>query len=182
MVPTLETERLLLAPRVLADLEDYVAMDSDRAVREYITPPFRDDFTPELYRANLPARIATDFGPVLGFWTLRLKAPAPVFVGMALLMPVEGKGPEVEIGWRMPRAAWGHGYASEAALTVLAYGRGTLGLAEVVALINPENLRSIAVATKLGMTRAGRRDAYGTSFDLYRIGTKLPDERCPSET
>lgn len=174
MVPHLETERLMLTPRVLADLEDYVAMDSDREVREYITPPFRDEFTPELYRANLPARIATDFGPGLGFWTLRLKAPDAPFVGMALLMPVEGKGPDVEIGWRMPKAAWGHGYASEAARTVLAHGRGTLGLDEVVALINPANLRSIAVATKLGMVRAGRRDAYGTSFDLYRIGHKTP--------
>jgi RimJ/RimL family protein N-acetyltransferase len=174
MVPTLQTERLILAPRVLADLEDYVAMDSDRAVREYITPPFRDEFTPELYRANLPARIATDFGPGLGFWTLRLKAPASAFVGMALLMPVEGKGPEVEIGWRMPKAAWGRGYASEAARAVLAHGRDGLGLAEIVALINPDNIRSIAVATKLGMVRSGRRGAYGTSFDLYRIGNKAP--------
>jgi RimJ/RimL family protein N-acetyltransferase len=169
MVPLIETERLILAPRVMADLEDYVAMDSDRAVREYITPPFRDDFTPELYRANLPARIAVDFGPGFGFWTLRLKKPAGEFVGMALLMPVEGRGPEIEIGWRMPRSAWGFCYASEAARAVLAHGRDTLGLAELVALINPENARSIAVATKLGLARAGRRAAYGTEFDLYSL-------------
>jgi RimJ/RimL family protein N-acetyltransferase len=169
MVPQLETERLILAPRVLADLEDYVAMDSDREVRQFITPPFRDNFTPELYRANLPARIATDFGPGLGFWTLRLKTPARDFVGMALLMPVEGQGPEIEIGWRMPKSAWGRGYASEAARAVLAHGRDTLDLAEIVALINAENARSIAVAIKLGLARAGRRAAYGTEFDLYRL-------------
>jgi RimJ/RimL family protein N-acetyltransferase len=169
MVPQLETERLILAPRVLADLEDYVAMDSDREVRQYITPPFRDDFTPELYRANLPARIATDFGPGLGFWTLRLKAPSRDFVGMALLMPVEGTGPEIEIGWRMPKSAWGQGYASEAARAVLSHGRNTLGLAAIVALINPDNARSIAVATRLGFLHAGRRAAYGTEFDLYRL-------------
>lgn len=167
MVPGLETERLFLVPRVLDDLEDYVAMDSDRDVRALITPQFRDDFTPELYRANLPARIATDFGPGFGFWTLRLRVSRE-FVGMVLLMPVEGKGPEIEMGWRMPKAEWGRGYASEAARRVLAYGRDTLGLPQIVALINPQNVRSIAVATKLGMVRAGERDAYGTSFDLYR--------------
>jgi RimJ/RimL family protein N-acetyltransferase len=169
MVPQLETERLILAPRVLADLEDYVAMDSDREVRQFITPPFRDDFTPDLYRANLPARIATDFGPGLGFWTLRLKAPARDFVGVALLMPIEGTGPEVEIGWRMPKSAWGKGYASEAVRAVLGHGQDTLGLAEVVALINPDNARSIAVATKFGFLHAGRRAAYGTEFDLFRL-------------
>ncbi len=169
MVPLIETERLILAPRVLADLEDYVAMDSDRAVREYITPPFRDDFTPELYRANLPARIATDFGPGFGFWTLRLKEPAGEFVGMALLMPVEGRGPEVEIGWRMPRSAWGFGYASEAARAVRDHAVGTLGLTEIIALIHADNARSAALAERLGLGKAGRRAAYGTEFDLFML-------------
>jgi RimJ/RimL family protein N-acetyltransferase len=174
MVPELETERLVLRQRVLAEVEDYVAMDSDRQVREYITPPFRDEFTPELYRANLPARIAADHGPGLGYWTLRLKEAPQRFVGMAILIPVEGTGPGVEIGWRLPRSAWGQGYAIEAARCVLAHGFDTVGLAEIVALINPENLRSIAVATKLGFARAGRRAAYGTEFDLYRITRKNP--------
>ncbi|WP_369334457.1 GNAT family N-acetyltransferase, partial [Stenotrophomonas maltophilia] len=59
------------------------------------------------------------------------------FLGMAILMPVEGQGPEVEIGWRLPRAAWGRGYASEAAHAVLRHGFDTLALEEVVALIDP---------------------------------------------
>ncbi|WP_164172017.1 GNAT family N-acetyltransferase, partial [Streptococcus pneumoniae] len=90
------------------------------------------------------------------------------FLGMAILMPVEGQGPEVEIGWRLPRAAWGRGYASEAAHAVLRHGFDTLALEEVVALIDPDNARSIAVAAKLGLALAGRRAAYGTEFDLYR--------------
>ncbi len=59
----------------------------------------------------------------------------------------------MEIGWRLARSAWGHGYATEAARAVLAFGFDTLELPEILAVTTATNLRSQAVMTRLGMTR-----------------------------
>ncbi|MFD3759765.1 GNAT family N-acetyltransferase [Streptomyces sp. NPDC058622] len=62
---------------------------------------------------------------------------------------------EIEIGWRLGRAAWGKGYAYAAALATVERVRA-VGVPHVVAMINDENQRSIAVAERLGMTLADR--------------------------
>ena len=69
--------------------------------------------------------------------------------------PHQSFGPvgEIEIGWRLGRAAWGHGYATAAARATLERMRA-LGVREVVAMINTRNARSVAVAVRLGMRRA----------------------------
>jgi ribosomal-protein-alanine N-acetyltransferase len=60
--------------------------------------------------------------------------------------------PAVEVGWRLARAAWGHGYATEAARAALGFGFDTVGLAEVVSFTSTTNTRSQAVMRRLGMT------------------------------
>jgi RimJ/RimL family protein N-acetyltransferase len=61
--------------------------------------------------------------------------------------------PAVEVGWRLARQAWGHGYASEAARRALEFGFTAAGLAEIASVTTPANQRSIAVMCRLGMTR-----------------------------
>jgi RimJ/RimL family protein N-acetyltransferase len=53
-----------------------------------------------------------------------------------------------ELGWALAREQWGHGYATEAALTV----RKWLGAPRVISLIVSDNLRSQGVAERLGAT------------------------------
>ena len=60
--------------------------------------------------------------------------------------------PAVEIGWRLTRSSWGHGYASEAARRVLGFAFEDLGLFEVVSFTSTTNLRSQAVMERIGMT------------------------------
>src|SRR5215831_5920430 len=167
MVPNLETDRLVLTRRVEADLEACIAMDSDVEVRRYITPQFRDHFDVDEYRGILSQRISIDAGPGLGWWIIRERGKPDSFHGMALLIPVALEGPEIEIGWRLPRVSWGKGYATEAASRIVGYAFQDLALSEIIACINPENVRSISIATRLGFLRAGRKIAYGTEFDLY---------------
>lgn len=169
MVPTLETDRLRLMPRTAADIDACVAMDSHLEVRRYITPDFRDNFDAAAYREDLEERVAVDAGPGFGWWIIRGRDAPERFRGLAMLIPVGLEGPEIEIGWRLPRASWGNGYATEAATRILAHAFGDIGLPEVIACIDPENSRSIAVATRLGFVRAGRKAAYDTEFDLYRL-------------
>ena len=168
MVPTLETDRLRLTPRTATDIEACVAMDSDLEVRRYITPDFRDRFDADAYRDTLEERVAIDAGRGFGWWIIRQRDAPERFHGLAMLIPVGLEGPEIEIGWRLPRASWGRGYATEAATGILAYAFDDLALSEVIACIDPENGRSIAVAARLGFVRAGRKAAYDTAFDLYR--------------
>ncbi len=49
------------------------------------------------------------------------------------------------------RSAWGKGYATEAASAVRDFAFGMLGIKRRIAMIDPANLASIRVATKIGM-------------------------------
>lgn len=59
--------------------------------------------------------------------------------------------PHVDIGFAFSPRFWGRGLAFEAASAVLAHGRDVLGLAPILAIVNPDNERSIALLEKLGM-------------------------------
>ena len=69
-------------------------------------------------------------------------------------MPFHG----VEIGWRLARGAWGHGYATEAARACVDYGFGKLGLHQILAVAAKGNIRSRAVMRRLGMTHDPAED------------------------
>jgi RimJ/RimL family protein N-acetyltransferase len=64
---------------------------------------------------------------------------------------------EIEIGWRLGRGYWGRGYATAAALAGLDAVRGA-GVRQVVAMVDSQNARSLAVTERLGMERAEQFD------------------------
>jgi RimJ/RimL family protein N-acetyltransferase len=96
-------------------------------------------------------------------------------------MPVTG----VEAGWRLSRPAWGHGYATEAALACLAFGFGALALPEIFAMTTATNLRSQAVMRRIGMTHDPAGDFDDPDVPeaplrrtvIYRIGADQRPER-----
>lgn len=148
-VPVFSTPRLLLRPRTLSDLSDCLAMDRDPEVTRFIDGPWAD---PEAHRAFVEDRIRRAYPPGMGYWSV---IATDGFAGWVLLTPLDLHGPEVEIGWRLRRAMWGRGLATEAARPVLDHALGRLGLAEVVADIDPANTASLRVAAKLGMRVQG---------------------------
>lgn len=88
-------------------------------------------------------------------WTVLDDSGAVLGFTGAQPWPHRSFGPvgEIEIGWRLGRSAWGHGYATAAGRATLERMRA-LGVPEVVAMINTRNARSVAVAVRLGMRRA----------------------------
>ena len=72
------------------------------------------------------------------------------YCGLFHFPDVNGK-PEVEIGYRLARSAWGKGYATEAAGAVGDYAFSILSMKRLIAIIDPSNTASIHVAQKIGM-------------------------------
>jgi len=93
-----------------------------------------------------------------GLWACQIQQTG-VVAGTVLLVPLPGDGGagdrEIEVGWHFHPDSWGHGYATEAAGSVLAKGFAA-GLAKVYAVVRPENEPSLAVCRRLGMTPLGR--------------------------
>jgi RimJ/RimL family protein N-acetyltransferase len=149
-LPTFTTDRLILRPRTLDDYDACLAMDRDPDVVRYIPGPWADL---EAHKAFLRDRITRRYPDGLGYWCIVPRESPDRFLGWVLLMPRDAVGPEVEIGWRLVRAAWGHGYAREAAAPIVRHGLETVGLDRIIAEIHPEHTRSQRVAEKLGLRR-----------------------------
>ena len=108
-----------------------------------------------------------------GLWAVELRndrslEPAPFigFVGLSVPTWNASFTPCIEIGWRLNRPFWGHGFATEAAKHVLRYGFQVLKLGEVLSFTSLPNVRSMAVMERLGMTRDITED-----FDHPKVET-----------
>jgi ribosomal-protein-alanine N-acetyltransferase len=92
-----------------------------------------------------------------GWWAVDVPGVAP-FVGFVGLQEPSFDAwftPCVEVGWRLSREHWGHGYATEAARAALTHGFDVVGLDEIVSFTVPANVRSRAVMERLGMRYDG---------------------------
>jgi RimJ/RimL family protein N-acetyltransferase len=100
--------------------------------------------------ANLLKDIAEPVQPTFDLWTT-VEAATGRIIGHCGIYDKEIEGvTEHEVIYVLARDAWGKGYATEAALAIKEYGFNTLGLARVIALIEPENVASERVARKAG--------------------------------
>jgi RimJ/RimL family protein N-acetyltransferase len=61
-----------------------------------------------------------------------------------------------KLGYAIRADQWGHGYATDAAQTLMSFGFETLGLHRISAAIGPNNHPSVAVVKNLGMQYEGR--------------------------
>jgi RimJ/RimL family protein N-acetyltransferase len=90
----------------------------------------------------------------LGLWAVELQNAGP-FIGCVGLWPARFTSPftpAIEVGWRLAKAYWGRGYATEGARTAVRDGFARLGLDEIVSFTAVINHRSRRVMEKLGMT------------------------------
>ncbi|MBZ9638363.1 GNAT family N-acetyltransferase [Streptomyces sp. PSKA30] len=148
-MPELRTDRLLLRDWRESDLAPWAAMNADPEVRRYfpgVLTKEQTDAAVARFRADLERR-------GWGFWAVEVRDTGE-FIGFTGLDSVEDGQPftGVEAGWRLARPAWGHGYATEAARAVLAFGFEELALPEILAVTTVTNLPSRAVMHRLGMT------------------------------
>lgn len=149
-VPELRTERLLLRGWSDVDLEPFGALNADPEVMEHFPSALTRDQSDELV-----ARIRDGFAQHgFGLWAVEVPRVAPFvgFIGLAVPGFEAAFAPCVEVGWRLARSAWGHGYASDGARAVLRFAFADAGLEEVVSFTAATNIRSQRVMQRIGMT------------------------------
>ncbi|MGN6798631.1 MAG: GNAT family N-acetyltransferase [Gaiellaceae bacterium] len=152
----MRTERLVLRQWREADKEPFAALNADPVVMEHFPSTMTREAS-DAFADSVTGRIAERGW---GLWAVEADGEFIGFVGLN----EPDFMPGVEIGWRLARDAWGHGYATEAALAVLEYARDELGLDEVISFTSTTNLRSQRVMERIGMTR----DPHG-DFDHPRV-------------
>ncbi len=74
------------------------------------------------------------------------------FIGLAYQTYQAPFTPCVDIGWRLAAKHWGKGYATEGAEACVEYARAILNLKKIYAVATQDNLPSIMVMKKIGMT------------------------------
>jgi RimJ/RimL family protein N-acetyltransferase len=177
----LETERLLLRPLALDDLDLLAEFYADSEVMRYIGPGEAIDR--ERSRQSLERMIGNFEAEGFGQLGVERKDDG-AFMGRCGLLVwdtatwspsrmLDAKGAvEVEVGYLLGRQYWGHGYATEAATAVRDSALGNLGLKRLIALIYAENAQSIAVARKLGMKPDGEVEIFGSRVTRYALGNR----------
>jgi RimJ/RimL family protein N-acetyltransferase len=90
-----------------------------------------------------------------GLWAATVTATGETvgFVGLSHPLWFPELADEIEVGWRLHPRAWGRGYATEAGQAALA-AAPALGLSRIMAVIDPANAPSIAVAERLDLAHA----------------------------
>jgi RimJ/RimL family protein N-acetyltransferase len=164
VVEEVTTERLVLRGWTARDHDALAAINADPEVMRWIGSGrvlgrgFSDD---------LIVRFQGEWRERgFGLWAVSWRDdPARELLGFCgLTMPafLPEVLPAAEVGWRLGRGVWGRGVATEAARAAVAFGFAPeRGLREIVAVVAPENARSLRVAEKLGMTP--RPDRYVAS-------------------
>ncbi|EDP63730.1 GCN5-related N-acetyltransferase [alpha proteobacterium BAL199] len=155
-IKSIQTDRLILRAWRDSDFAPFATLNADPEVMQHfpwlLTRAESDDVA-----GRIVARMAERGW---GWYAVEVKGGEPFigFVGLNVPTYEIPCGPCVEIGWRLSRAAWGKGYATEAARAAVGFGFEILNLPEVVSFTVVANTRSRAVMERLGMIHDSAND------------------------
>jgi RimJ/RimL family protein N-acetyltransferase len=151
-IPTLTTERLVLRPFRLHDLDAYAAMNADPTAMRYIGEVQDRAAAFRSLCAALGHWHLRGFGP----WAIEERATG-AFVGRAGLVHFE-PWTDVEVAYALVPSAWGKGYAGEVAARSLRFAHEVVGARGVASHILAGNAAAIRVAERLGARYSGDAD------------------------
>jgi RimJ/RimL family protein N-acetyltransferase len=162
-MPAIETDRLLLRKFRPDDLDDFAAMFADPDVVRYVgdgRPADRDE-------ANRALQSSLRHWQLNGFgrWAA-LDRTTGNFIGFGGLRSLFGTP---EVVYHLGKEFWGKGYATELARASLRFGFEDRGFNRIVAIAKPENVASIHVMEKLGMSFEKHARYYDIDVVQYQI-------------
>jgi RimJ/RimL family protein N-acetyltransferase len=145
----LETARLRLRDWRDSDIAPFGEINADPEVAYWLG---RGPMDAEANRASVSHWRSVEVERGYTLWALETRDGQLLGAcGLAPILDNLPVRPGVEIGWRMARRHWGHGYVTEAARAVLAHA-WSIGLPEVLSFTAEKNTRSRAVMERIGMT------------------------------
>ena len=147
--PRLLTERLLLRGYEPRDVAADAAVARDPEVQRHLGG-VKDDYAAFTVLATHAGHWALRG---YGEWVVERREDG-AFLGRVGLWRPPG-WPGLEVGWKLARAAWGGGYATEAARAAIGWAWTTQDVEELISLIVPDNAASQRVAERLGHVNAG---------------------------
>lgn len=172
---TIETQRLTLRPFTQDDAPALFDIFSLPEVARWsgAGTPMTDVSEAQARIERMPTR--TGDHPAAGIFAVVPHDLARV-VGMAMLVPLATSAgydsDDHEIGWHLHPDAWGSGFATEAATALVARAFDA-GLPRVLAVTDPDNVRSQAVCARLGMTDLGLRpDWYDRELRAFSLNQR----------
>ena len=149
--PTLVTERLVLRPLAMEDLDDLAVLHSEESFWRY---PFGRSWSRDETESFLERTIErySDPGIAVSAVVIANTEELAGWAGLSIPTFLPEILPAVEVGWRLGERHRGRGYATEAGRAWIGYGFGELGLRSLVSIYEPENTASGAVMRRLGFT------------------------------
>ena len=170
----LETDRLLLREYVEEDAEAFFKLNSDPEVLRFV--PDKALLNVEQARQILIDHPIADYRKYgFGRGACILKSTGEQIGGLKYL---EELG-EVDVAFRLMRAHWGQGLATEAALASVRFGFDKLRLKSaagrirrvrtIIGLVMPENIASVRVLEKTGLRYVETVTFWGHEFSKYII-------------
>lgn len=180
---TLKTKRLLIRPFALSDASEVDRLLNDREI------------------ASNTRSIPFPYPPGMGATRIRdqqvkWKAGDAYVFAMCLLgtgqlmggvgLEIDKENHQAELGYWLGREYWNQGYCSEAAVVLIEYGLGHLGLHRIHAHHLTRNPASGRVLEKIGMQREGllrgHSRKWGVFEDIVMYGILATDPRGVGQT
>lgn len=169
--PKLTSRRMELHPLQSTDFDFLYELNRDPEVMKYITghPNSAEQTQKDLERyLSYPSA----YQMPIGIWKgIRLSSGETV--GIYMLKKLQETG-EYEIGYRLKKAFWGKGLATEGAKIVLEYALNELEITRVVGLTHPDNMASGHVLQKLGLHYEKTDTFYDVSCKYYVLDLSKP--------
>lgn len=147
---SIETPRLIIRQFTLADVDALFGILADEEVMRY-------SLNGPLSRKETEAFIAKCIEDYynIGYsqYAVILKETQEVIGYCGFFIQIIDNIKETELGYRLGKAYWGQGLATEAAKACQGYAFSLLGLTRLISIIEPTNAASIRVAEKAGLSK-----------------------------
>ena len=166
IIPSLNTDLLLLRAFEKNDLDPFAAMVADSEVMQQATY----DGT-AMTRAQAWNWLCLMLGHWhmrdFGIWAVEEKSSGELIgrIGLQFLDWFD----DVELVWMLSKSAWGKGFASEGARAAIDFGLNSLALPRIAAVIRQENKPSVRLAERLGMELEKEVERQEIQFYQYVI-------------
>lgn len=159
----LDTDRLTIRELTLLDKKDLSLILQDKDVMYAYEHAFSDEEV-DIWLSNQLRRYKIDG---FGIWAVILKDTKKLIGQCGLTVQKINDKEVVEVGYLFNKAYWHKGYATEAAIACKNYAFNKLNINEVFSIIRDNNMPSINVAKRNGMTLKGE-------FIKHYYGMNMP--------